>query len=60
MIKIAILITVSGVSYCLFFHIRVEVHVTYFKISENLKTYINIIICNTVKHVPNLQKLATP
>jgi hypothetical protein len=48
--KIDNLLTVDGVRYyLLFFHIGV--HITYFTISENLKTYINIIIFNTVRRI---------
>jgi hypothetical protein len=55
--KIGVFITFNGVYYCLlFFHIRV-VYVKYFTISENLKTYINIIICK-YRETYNLQKFA--
>jgi hypothetical protein len=44
-------VTVGEVSYSILFF-RIGVYVTYFTISENLKTYIrNIIICYTVKRI---------
>jgi hypothetical protein len=44
------MLTIGGISYCLLFF-RIGIYVTYFTISENLKTYINEIICNTIKRI---------